>query len=122
MRRILASWRSHFYRPVRIRETPGVARPEKAALPGGDMPARSSMLLSDTTRRYPLSTPVAMGYGRRYGTRSRDLRAARFLIAEERETRGEDILTRRTKHGLHLSDSERQAFGKWFAGIEASSP
>jgi glycerol-3-phosphate dehydrogenase len=40
-------------------------------------------------------------------------REARFLIAEEWATTAEDILTRRTKHGLRMSPAERQAFAAW---------
>ena len=49
-------------------------------------------------------------------------REARFLIAQEWATKAEDILTRRTKHGLHLSASERADFEAWLASPEASAP
>jgi len=77
------------------------------------------------------------GYARRYGTRVNDLlrgaasladlghffggmlyeSEARFLLAEEWATTAEDILSRRTKHGLHLSAPERGAFEAWLAGL-----
>jgi glycerol-3-phosphate dehydrogenase len=122
----------------------GAAWTEKAFLPGGDMPgADFAALLVDIARRYPwLPAPVATGYGRRYGTRAHELlhgaaaladlgrrfggtfyeREARFLIAQEWATTAEDILTRRTKHGLHLSASERAGFEAWLASPEASAP
>ena len=42
---------------------------------------------------------------------------ARFLIAEEWATTAEDILSRRTKHDLHLSAPERATFEAWLAGL-----
>jgi D-erythritol 1-phosphate dehydrogenase len=119
----------------------GEAWTEKAVLPGGDMPgADFAAFLAVVMRRYPwLPAPVAAGYGRRYGTRAHDLlrgassladlgryfggtfyeREARFLIAQEWATTAEDILTRRTKHGLHLSAAERAGFEDWLASLEA---
>jgi D-erythritol 1-phosphate dehydrogenase len=41
-------------------------------------------------------------------------REVRFLIAEEWAMTPKDILTRRTKHYLHLTPAERQAFVAWF--------
>lgn len=77
-------------------------------------------------------------YGRLYGTRSRDLLAgatgleglgrhfggnlyeaeARYLVAREWAMTPEDILWRRTKHYLHLTPAEREAFADWFAGSD----
>ena len=119
----------------------GAAWTEKAVLPGGDMPgADFAAFLADMARRYPwLPAPVAAGYGRRYGTRAHDLlrgassladlgrlfggtfyeREARFLIAQEWATTAEDILTRRTKHDLHLSAPERAGFEDWLMSPKA---
>jgi D-erythritol 1-phosphate dehydrogenase len=121
----------------------GAAWTQVATLPGGDMPgADFGALLTEIARRYPwLPTPVAAGYARRYGTRTHEMlrgaaslvdlgrpfggtfyeREARFLIAQEWATKAEDILTRRTKHGLHLSASERASFEAWLASPEASA-
>ena len=95
-------------------------------------------LIADLVSRYPwLSARIATEYGRRYGTRADDLlrgalshadlgrhfgaafyeREARFLIAQEWATTADDILTRRTKHVLHLSKAERAAFEAWLAGV-----
>jgi glycerol-3-phosphate dehydrogenase len=119
----------------------GGAWTKNAALPGGDIPdadfARMSAALA---ARHPwLPGPVVGGYARRFGSRAEEMlagassladlgrhfgatfyeREARFLIAQEWATTAEDILTRRTKHGLHLSASERAGFETWLAGAGA---
>jgi glycerol-3-phosphate dehydrogenase len=83
-----------------------------------------------------LPAALARHYGRLYGTRAEALlgkaqgladlgqhfgalfyeREARFLLAEEWAETAEDILERRTKHGLHLQPAERRAFEAWLAG------
>jgi glycerol-3-phosphate dehydrogenase len=115
--------------------TMGAAWTEGTALPGGDMPgADFSTWLADLERRRPWLPPsIARGYGRRYGTRAElilrdtaslaDLgrhfggelyeREARYLIAEEWATTADDIVTRRTKHALHMTAPERAAFATW---------
>ena len=45
----------------------------------------------------------------------------RYLMAEEWAETAEDILTRRTKHGLHMSAEEKAAFGAWLNGQMARS-
>ena len=40
-------------------------------------------------------------------------------MAQEWATTADDILTRRTKHGLHLSKPERAGFEAWLAGVGA---
>ena len=109
---------------------------EHAPLPGGDIPdADFSLFLQKLRRRRPwLPEPVARGYGRRYGSRVESLldgarsigdlgrlfggtfyeREARFLVENEWAMDAEDILERRTKHGLHLTDNERADFAAWF--------
>ena len=121
----------------------GAAWTQKAALPGGDMPgADFARMRADLAPRYPwLPAPVAAGYARRYGTRAEELlhgassladlgrhfgatlyeREARFLIAEEWATTAEDILTRRTKHALHLSAPEIVGFESWLASTRSST-
>jgi len=40
-------------------------------------------------------------------------REARFLVEDEWATDAEDVLERRTKHGLHLTDRQRADFAAW---------
>ncbi len=42
-------------------------------------------------------------------------REASYLMAEEWATTADDILTRRTKHALHMTPAEREAFAAWIA-------
>ena len=86
-------------------------------------------------QRWPwLPQDVALGYARRYGARVESLldgaksigdlgrlfggtlyeREARFLAQEEWATDAEDVLERRTKHALHLTDGQRADFTAWF--------
>jgi glycerol-3-phosphate dehydrogenase len=105
-------------------------------LPGGDMKdADFDTFLGEVKLRYPwLSPPLLKHYARLYGTRMHQLvgdansvhdlgtpfgplfyeREAYFLISQEWARTAEDILDRRTKHGLHLSEGERHSFGQWF--------
>jgi glycerol-3-phosphate dehydrogenase len=113
-----------------------VAWTKHAPLPGGDIPdADFSLFLQELRRRRPwLPQEVACGYARRYGTRVDSLlagaksisdlgrlfggtlyeREARFLAEEEWATNAEDVLERRTKHALHLTDGQRADFTAWF--------
>jgi glycerol-3-phosphate dehydrogenase len=106
-----------------------------APLPGGDLPdADFARFLAELRARRPwLPEDVSLSYARRYGTRAEKLldgaeslgdlgrhfgatlyeREARFLIADEWAEEADDILERRTKHGLHLTDAERNAFAAW---------
>jgi glycerol-3-phosphate dehydrogenase len=115
-----------------------------AVLPGGVLPESDPVRFSEElARRTPwLPSRVAADYGRRYGTRADDLlrgassladlgrhfgaafyeREARFLIEEEWARTADDILTRRTKHVLHLSRSERADFETWLAGLGMDRP
>jgi D-erythritol 1-phosphate dehydrogenase len=114
----------------------GPAWTHRAPLPGGDMPGGDfAPFLAALRRRHPwLPEPVALGYARRYGTRADALladattladlgrhfgatlyeREARFLADTEWARTAEDVLERRTKHGLHLDAAERAAFRAWF--------
>jgi D-erythritol 1-phosphate dehydrogenase len=80
-------------------------------------------------------------YGRLYGTRARDLldgvqtssdlgrhfggllyqREAEFLQEEEWASSADDILERRTKHALHLTRQEREAFENWLQSERRSA-
>jgi glycerol-3-phosphate dehydrogenase len=108
-----------------------------AALPGGEMPGADFERWSAAfaAQRSWLPPALARHYARLYGTRADALlagcsgmadlcghfggllyeREARFLIAEEWAESADDILERRTKHGLHLSPANRAAFGDWLA-------
>ena len=52
--------------------------------------------------------------GRHFGANLYE-REARFLSREEWAETAEDILTRRTKHGLHLGRAQVDAFGDWLS-------
>lgn len=106
-----------------------------APLPGGDMEAADfERWFSDFVAERPwLPAPLARHYGRCYGTEAETLlaganalddlgrrfggllyeREALWLINEEWAMTAEDILTRRTKHGLFLTAAETAAFAKW---------
>ena len=109
-----------------------------ATLPGGDIPgADFAGFQAEFSRRHPyLPAPVAHHYARQYGTRAAELldgattlddlgrhfggrlyeREADFLMRTEWARSAEDVLTRRTKHHLHLSPGERDAFAAWMGG------
>ncbi len=108
-----------------------------APLPGGDLPdADFDAWLAGFTRALPwLPEGQAYHYGRLYGTRAKVLlegcssladlgrhfgarlyeREACYLIEHEWAITAEDVLERRTKHGLHLNSGERAAFASWMA-------
>ncbi len=112
-------------------------------LPGGDMAnADFEIFLGQIHQEYPwLSQPLAKHYARLYGTRlhtfvggARSLddlgehfggllyeAEVKYLIAQEWASCAEDILQRRTKHGLHLSQSAKDALERWFDDTIAKS-
>ena len=118
---------------------PGLRAPwtAEAPLPGGDIAGPFEAFVADLAARRPWMPPaLARHHARLYGTRA-DLvlgdaqsvgelgrhfgsqlyeREARHLIADEWAQSADDILDRRTKHGLHLAPAERQAFASWMAG------
>ena len=109
---------------------------ENAPLPGGDMPNADYESFANSLRDdYPwMPRALLHHYGRLYGTRTRDVvggagslgglgrhfggrfyeAEARYLVAHEWAQKPEDILYRRTKHYLHLSEAERAGFTGWF--------
>jgi glycerol-3-phosphate dehydrogenase len=111
-------------------------------LPGGDLPQADfeRWLVGFAALRPWLPPALARHYARLYGTRAEALlagaadmadlghhfgallyeREARFLAAEEWAETAEDVLDRRTKHGLHLSAAERAAFADWFAAARVT--
>ena len=109
---------------------------ETAMLPGGDLiNANFDLFVSDMRKRYPdldegLLVRLCHGYGTRitlvlgdgetvpklgqhFGAGLYELEAD-YLINHEWATSAEDILWRRTKLGLHMSDAEIAAFTDWF--------
>lgn len=107
----------------------------EAQLPGGDFPADDFKgFLKAQSERYPdVSGDVLLHLCRAYGTRITlvlgsgpdvDLgryfgshlfeAEARYLHAHEWARSADDVLYRRTKLGLHLSEAEREAFTEWF--------
>jgi glycerol-3-phosphate dehydrogenase len=106
-----------------------------AALPGGDIAAGDFDTFAERLRRDYAALPrdVVDHYARLYGTRARGLldgartpddlgrhfggalyqREAEFLRREEWASSADDILERRTKHGLHLTPDQKQAFTDW---------
>ncbi|PZF76489.1 glycerol-3-phosphate dehydrogenase [Aestuariivirga litoralis] len=109
-----------------------------APLPGGDMPdADFERFLSRLSEATPwLPDELAHHYARLYGTRTTDvLNGARdvsglgqhfggllyqaeidYLRRAEWALTAEDVLDRRTKHGLHLSAGQREAVRRYMGG------
>ena len=114
---------------------PGKAWTAAAPMPGGDMKDGNFERFSATfgTRHAWLPIALAAHYARLYGTRAEPLlagassladlgrhfggqfyqREAEFLMANEWARSAEDILLRRTKHGLHLTPEQVQDFATW---------
>jgi D-erythritol 1-phosphate dehydrogenase len=108
-----------------------------APLPGGDLPNGDITTYRDALhRRFPwLPSELSRHYARCYGTRAELLlqgataiqalgrhfgsqlyeREAEFLIRTEWAQQPEDVLERRTKHGLHMTPAEQEAFATWWA-------
>ena len=107
-----------------------------AKLPGGDIPGSDfdAFLRQFSAAHAWLPPALAEHYARLYGSRAplvigtatalEDLgqffgatlyaSEVNYLIAQEWAQTAEDILTRRTKTGLHLSPQQRLAFERWF--------
>ncbi|TCO74123.1 glycerol-3-phosphate dehydrogenase [Rhodovulum euryhalinum] len=118
---------------------PGMGGPwtATAPLPGGDMPgADFEAWFAGFHARWPwLPLPLARHYARCYGTEADALlagaggigdlgaclgglfheREARWLIDQEWARTAEDMLFRRTKHGVFLSPAERDRVADWVA-------
>ncbi len=108
-----------------------------APLPGGEIPNADYETFANSLREaYPwMPRDLVQHYGRLYGARTKDVVAgatslaglgrhfggnlyeaeARYLVAREWAQTPEDILWRRTKHRLHLTEAEQAAFAEWFA-------
>ena len=114
-----------------------------APLPGGDIElADYDAFVAGVRYEYPaLPHEVIDHYVRLYGTRAYQLlggvrvpadlgrhfggalyqREAEFLQGEEWASTPEDILERRTKHGLHLTPDQKQAFSNWMLTMAKSA-
>ncbi len=121
---------------------PGPDWTAQAPLPGGDLPGGDfDVFLAALGREHPWLPPdLARHYARSYGTRTAELlegarglgdlgrhfgaalheREADFLRRTEWARTGEDVLERRTRHGLHMSAAERAAFSDWMAEAPAA--
>jgi len=106
------------------------------SLPGGDMPDANfeSWLSSLVARHKELPSDLLQHYARLYGTRCDELLKnvtavtdlgehfgeqlyeleVRYLVNKEWAQTVEDVLERRTKHGVHLSTAEIDFFTRWF--------
>ena len=109
---------------------------DSAPLPGGDMENADYETFRDRMKTdYPwMPAALRRHYGRLYGTAIADIvgsadgieglgrhfggdlyeAEARYLVEHEWARTAEDVLWRRTKHRLHLSDAEQAAFTVWF--------
>jgi glycerol-3-phosphate dehydrogenase len=113
------------------------------ALPGGDIAAADFDAFAARLRldHADLPSHVVDHYARLYGTRARHLldgaqtcadlgrhfggtlyqREVEFLQHEEWASTADDILERRTKHGLHLTAEQKQAFTGWIGNMSESA-
>ena len=113
-----------------------------APLPGGDMPdADFDAFLAEVRAAHPwLPAPLARRYARAYGTRvaalldgvrglnglGEDLGGGLYaaevehLVRNEWATTAEDILWRRSKLGLHVTDATKTRLERWLGAHETS--
>lgn len=114
-----------------------------ATLPGGDIPDADFEAFSRALAMQYSWMPEKLTnhYARLYGTRTHQIignansmadlgqqfgpglfeAEVRFLCAEEWAQTPEDILYRRTKHNLHMSDEEQARFSAWFTATDPGS-
>jgi glycerol-3-phosphate dehydrogenase len=114
----------------------------RAPLPGGAMPGADfdRWFAGFAAARGFLPAPLARWYGRAYGTDAVELlagatsladlgrhfggllyeREADWLIAREWARDPEDVLERRTKHALFMTEAEQAAFADWM-GLRAAA-
>ncbi len=107
-----------------------------APLPGGEIANADYETFANSLRdAWPwMPRGLVQHYGRLYGARAKDVVGAatgvdglgrhfggnlyeaevRYLVEKEWARSAADILYRRTKHYLHLSETERAAFAQWF--------
>ncbi|PYE84842.1 glycerol-3-phosphate dehydrogenase [Pseudoroseicyclus aestuarii] len=109
---------------------------EKAPLPGGEIEnADYTAFFQEMREAYPWMTrELRRHYGRLYGARVHAIAGeagsleglgrhfggtlyeaeVRYLVAHEWAQRPEDVLWRRSKHRLHMTEAEQEAFARWF--------
>jgi glycerol-3-phosphate dehydrogenase len=109
---------------------------ENAPLPGGDLKNADYEQFRNTMKQdYPwMPRELRRHYGRCYGSRVRQIAGdatsleglgqhfggqlyeaeVTYLVNHEWAQTAEDILWRRTKHRLHLTEAEQAAFAAWF--------
>lgn len=109
---------------------------DTAPLPGGDMPhADFEAFQNQIKERYPwMPRKLRVHFTRLYGTRTSQIvgdgksladlgrhfggyfyeAEARYLAAYEWAQTGDDVIWRRTKHKLHMTEPEQAAFMAWF--------
>jgi len=114
-----------------------------ATLPGGEIEnADVPQFIARLQREFVwLPRDLMLHYARTYGARTAQVIASassvadlgrqfgpyfyeaevRYLMAQEWAETPQDILTRRTKHGLHMSAEQTAAFGAWFDGLDRKS-
>ena len=115
----------------------GAAWTEEAALPGGDFgEGGSAALAAHVARDEGIDPAHALRLVRAYGTRARGLGAGEtvapgvaraeiaYLCEREWAREAEDVLWRRSKLGLHLSEAEQRAVAEAVAALtrRAASP
>ncbi|KGT91442.1 glycerol-3-phosphate dehydrogenase [Enterobacter cancerogenus] len=115
----------------------------EATLPGGDMANGDfESFLEQVKTRWPwLPAPLRKHYARLYGTRIEKVLGhagelsdlgrhfgaqlyeaeVRYLVENEWAQQAEDVLWRRTKHKLHLTEVQQQAFSQWFDATYAAA-
>jgi D-erythritol 1-phosphate dehydrogenase len=111
-----------------------------ATLPGGEIEgADVPRFIARLQREYGwLPEDLMLHYARTYGARTAQVIGSaksladlgrqfgptfyeaevRYLMTHEWAETAPDILTRRTKHGLHMSTEQTAAFGAWFDGLD----
>lgn len=116
---------------------------EAAPLPGGDMKnADFETFRNEMKSDYPwMPRELRRHYGRLYGTRIAKIvgdvtslnglgrhfggtlyeAEVTYLVKQEWAQTADDILWRRTKHRLHLSDDEQRRFTEWFNNAHAEA-
>ncbi|MGF6245243.1 glycerol-3-phosphate dehydrogenase [Paraburkholderia sp. GAS38] len=114
-----------------------------ATLPGGEIEDGDvPRFIARLQREYPwLPRELTGYYARTYGARTAQVidsaqsladlgrqfgpnfyeAEVRYLVEQEWAETTQDILTRRTKHGLHMNAEQTAAFGAWFEGLDRKS-
>ncbi len=114
-------------------DTLGPEWTRRALFPGGDIPGADFKTYLDVLRvRYPkvdadvlwhlarsygtcvpVIIPQTAGLGKMFGSFLSEAEVV-YLVEHEFVTRAEDVLWRRTKAGLHMTEEERRDFETWF--------